>query len=119
MQTLTSFIIYDIYNAKKHPVEIEVNIGNGQQGSTILKLDTEVIGDEKNSFTKGLGPNNKLARKTLNLFTTIQDIQDRSDKISMDIKLKGGKIEHEQVIVDTTVSQPGSIVTAVVTIVFI
>jgi len=118
MQTLTAFIPYDIYDRREDPVFIEVKIGHGQQASTVLMLDSNQIGKRKGSFKREIGKNKELKGRTLNLFSTIQDIMPDTNRISMEIELTGGKITHDQVIVDTTVTKEGAIVTAVVTVIF-
>lgn len=119
MITQTAFIIYDIYDVRPDDVNLEVLIGNGQIGSSLLKLDNTLLGNFDNSFEYTIGENQALKSKTLNIFTTIHDIQPDTDKINLSIKLKGGKKDHEQVIINSTVPQSGGIATGVVTIIFI
>ena len=119
MTTQTVFKIYDIFDRRTTPIQLEVTIGHGQLGSTLLKLDSTLLGNFDNTFTHEIGPSNEMKNKTLNIFTTIHDIQPDTDKVSLAIKLIGGKKEYEQTVLDTTVPTSGAIATGVVTVVFI
>ena len=119
MTAQSAFIIYDIFNQREDIVSVEATIGHAQIGSSHLKLDNTVLGDEDNSFTKDIGQSKDLVRKTLNIFTTIQDVQDATDKVSLVVKITGGKKTHEQTVLDSTVATPSSIATVVTSVVFI
>ncbi len=115
----TAFIIYDIYNQGDEDVSIDLTIGYGQIGASILNLDSQIIGEYQNSFSTILGRNKQLAKKILNIYCTIQDIQPETNKIFLGLKIAGGKKDHIQTIIDSTVSDHGQIASALVTIVFI
>lgn len=114
-----TFIPYDIFNQRDTPVELTVTIGNGQLASTLIKINNDKLGDFNNSFSESLGKSSDLVRKTVNLFTTIHDINPDTNKVTMTVKLRGGKSEHEQTVIDSSVPTHGDIATALVTILLI
>lgn len=115
----SSFIIYDLVNASDNIVNLNVKIGHGQAGNTIVKLDNKMLADENDSFSLDLGPCKKVVKKTANLFVTIQDINDASNKISLELKITGGKKNYESTIIDSDVPNHGDTASALITIVFI
>lgn len=109
MLTSTNTIIYDVYDSGNEVVIITIEIGNGQIGSSIVKIENNNLGDFENSFSLEIGKNKDLKGKQLSIITMIHDINPSSDKIEMSIQIEGGKNIHNQVIFDSSLPSSGSI----------
>lgn len=118
MISQTAVIFYDIFHTTDKEVFIEVTIGNGQAGSTLLSLAGVTIGNFDNSFKTSLGKSSDLLNKSISMNSNIHDINPDTDKVSLTIKLTGGKKDHEQSIINATVSNSGDTANALVLIRF-
>ena len=114
-----AFVIYDIYDQGEDLINLTINVGYGQVASSNVRLNELVLGDFEGSFSLNLDKSKTLKNRTLNVYTTIHDIQPDTDKVYLDLKLEGGKHVHSQVVLDSTVPLPGSFATCIISVFFV
>jgi len=119
MTAQSAVILYDVVDRSVKKAHLEVLIGHKQMANSITKLNMDEISQNQDSFKLDLGKCKDLKGKVLSLFTTIVDINPKNNRISMSIKLTGGKKVHEQVIIDASVQKNGDTAIAMATIIFI
>jgi hypothetical protein len=117
MPTFSASILYDIYDKKTDLVTLTVKFGYNQFANTLVKLGQKELGNFENNFNLDLGSNQSLDGKELAVFTTISDINQELDNVSMEITLAGGKKVHKQMVLDSTVPTNGTI-SGLISIVF-
>ena len=115
----TAFIIYDVVNTSEDIVSIDISIGNGQSGNTLVRLEEKQIGDFDNSFTLDIGKGKEVVKKSLYIISTIHDINPDNNRITMQLEINGGKKPYFHTVIDSSVPQHGDSTTAFVTIAFI
>ena len=97
MSQLFRFYTYKLNpDSPQGPVNLSVTVGNRQAGSSLVQLDGKKLtslGGERDSFNLDISdPNNEsLSGKTIDLFTTITDINDDNNDISFRLKLTEGQ----------------------------
>ena len=96
MISQSAVIIYDIFDRKSDAIFLKVTIGNGQTAGSTLNLSGVELESEIDSFELDMGSNKSLKGKTLHIVTTIKDIQVGTNKVTMDLELRGGKKKHVQ-----------------------
>jgi hypothetical protein len=90
MAHIFRFFTYRLNNPAG-PVSLDLNVGNGQAASTYLQLDGKRIApDKEDSFSCDIPNPGSLAGKELDIITTVKDVNEDSDDISLRIKLSGG-----------------------------
>ncbi|MDX1910650.1 MAG: hypothetical protein SFV22_04145 [Saprospiraceae bacterium] len=93
MSQLFRFYTYKLDPAAPQgPVTLSVTIGNGQMGSSMVQLNGKpLLAGQENSFSLDITDPATLSGKTIDLFTTITDVNPDNNDISFRLKLTEGQ----------------------------
>jgi len=98
----------EVYIIGKSKVTLSVTTGNAQTGSSLVKLDGVEIGSGENIQNLVIGSN--IIGKTLDVKTTVIDVSDKTNVVTVSYSLKGGK-EDKNYVLPNEISEEGGILT--------
>ncbi len=96
----------EVYNVGKSKVTLSVTIGNAQTGSSLVKLDGVEIGSGEKIQDLEIGSD--IIGKTLEVKTTVIDVSDKTNSVTISYLLKGGKDDKNYNLTDE-VNEEGSV----------
>jgi hypothetical protein len=94
-------IFYETGNSTD-PIVLTITVGEAQWGATIVRKGRELIIDsEETRVVAELGPANELKRSKILCTTTVQDVNEATNRTSVTWHLAGGKRDLEKTKTET------------------
>ena len=94
------------YTVTQGSVVLEITIGDGQIGSSIVMRDGEIIARGGEKLVVDIGQGRDLANTSINVKSVVSDESDLTDRTSVTYQLRGGQRD-ERHVVDATVDADG------------